>query len=202
MLISNCNYSANTEYDVSLIELNMQSQSKVNFVNSWLANNKGNSLLYMQLHSNNINVSLRRLNISNNTGSSVLRRGGLLAFRLFEDNCIVSITKLVYTMNQFFRNGGGLYITGSFRTNFRCYVQDARFVSNVGRGHGIVIFSILQSDSAYLLAIYNSTFEGNTGRSIVRIGKNALMEDLVITNQPAVIFGVIYKFLTQCWNSY
>ena len=188
VLISNCNFQANTEYYVSLIELNMQSQSKVNFVNSWLANNTGNSLLYTQLRSSNITVSLHHLNISNNTGSSVLRRGGLLAFRLFEDKCVVNITKLVYTMNHFFRNGGGLYITGSFRTNFKCYVQDARFVSNVGRGHGIIIFSALQSDSAYLLAIYNSTFEGNTGRSIVRIGKNALMEDLIITNQPALLF--------------
>ena len=188
VLINNCNFQANTDYDVSLIELNMQSHSTVNFANSWLTNNTGNSLLFVQLRSSDIIVSLHGLTVSNNTGSSVLRRGGLLAFRLFEDNCIVNITKLEYTMNQFFRNGGGLYITGSFRTNFKCYVQDAHFVSNAGRGQGAIIFSILQSDSAYLLAIYNSTFEGNTGRSIVRIGKRTLMEDLVITNQPSLLF--------------
>ena len=188
VLINNCNFQANTDYDVSLIELNMQSHSTVNFANSWLTSNTGNSLLFVKLRSSDIIVSLHGLTVSNNTGSSVLRRGGLLAFRLFEDNCIVNITKLKYTMNQFFRNGGGLYITGSFRTNFKCYVQDAHFVSNAGRGQGAIIFSILQSDSAYLLTIYNSTFEGNTGRSIVRIGKNALMEDLIITNQPALLF--------------
>ena len=196
VLISNCNLQDNTDYDVGLIELNMQSQSKVNFMNSLLGNNTGNSLLYMQLRSKNITVCLYGLHISNNTGTSVLRRGGLLAFRLFEDSCMINITKLVYTMNRFSRNGGGLYITGSFKTNFKCYVQDARFVSNIGRGHGVVIFSILQSDSAYLLAIYNSTFERNIGRSIVRIGKIALMEDLIITNQPTLLFlGQYTNFL-------
>ena len=196
VFISNCSFQNNTQYNVGLIELNMQSQSKVNFVNSSLANNTGNSLLYMQLRSNNIIVSLHGLNVTNNNGTSELRRGGLLAFRLFEDNCTVNITKLNYTMNRFSRNGGGLYITGSFRTNFTCYVRDAYFDSNDGRGQGAIIFSILQSDSSYVLAIYNSTFKRNTGRSIVRIGKRALMEDLVITNRPALLFlGQSTKFL-------
>ena len=188
VLISNCNFLDNTEYDVGLIELNMQSQSNVTFIYSRLTNNIGNALLYVQIRSNGIIMSLHNLHISNNTGSSVIRRGGLLAFRLFEDNCIVNITKMEYTMNRFFRNGGGLYITGSFRSDFKCYLQDSYFVNNIGRGQGTIIFSILQSDSAYLLAIYNSTFQGNSGRSIIRIGKTPLMEDLIITNQPTLLF--------------
>ena len=184
MLISNCSFMANRDYVVGLIELNIRSQSVVNFVDSHFANNTGNALLYVQLRSSDITVSLHGLQITNNTGSSVLRRGGLLSFRLFEDNCTVNITRLVYIMNSFSRNGGGLYITGLFRTVFRCYVQDARFESNSGRGQGAVIYSILQSDRAYVFTIYNSTFVNNTGDSIVRIGKTSLMEDLVITNTP------------------
>ena len=189
VLISNCSFMANTKYYVGLVELNMQSHdSVVNFVDSHLSNNTGNSLLYVQLHSSDITVSLHGLQIVNNTGTSVLRRGGLLSFRLFEDNAIVNITRLVYTMNSFSRNGGGLYITGLFRTVFRCYVQDSHFESNIGRGQGAVIFSILQSDSAYGFTIYNSTFMNNTGRSIIRIGKISLMEDLVLRNIPSYLF--------------
>ena len=198
VLISNCTFSANKQYDVGLVELNVQSQSMVDFTDSQFANNTGNALLYVQLRSINITVSLHGLHITNNTGSSVLRRGGLLSFRLFEDNCKVNITRLMYTMNSFARNGGGLYITGFYRTVFRCYVQDACFESNIGRGQGAVIFSILQSDSAYVFTIYNSTFRNNTGRSIVRIGKISLMEDLVLTNVPSYLFlGQSTKFLNN-----
>ena len=152
------------------------------------SNNTGNALLYVQLRSSDITVSLHGLQIVNNTGSSVLRRGGLLSFRLFEDNAIVNISRLVYIMNSFSRNGGGLYITRLFRTVFRCYVQGSHFESNIGRGQGAVIFSILQSDSAYVFTIYNSTFMNNTGRSIIRIGKISLMEDLVLRNIPSYLF--------------
>ena len=198
VLISNCSFTDNTEYAVGLIELNMQSGSSVDFVNSTFANNTGNALLYVQVRSSSINVSLDGLHVINNTGTSVLRRGGLLTFRLFEDNCIVNISRLVYTMNRYFRNGGGLYITGVFRTNFRCYMQDALFESNIGRGQGAVVFSILQSDSIYVLTIYNSMFINNTGGSIVRIGKRALMEDIVITNKPSfLLLGQSTSFLNN-----
>ena len=188
VLISNCNILDNREYDVGLIELNMQSGTRVNFINSILANNTGNALLYVQLRSTDVTISLHSLHVINNTGSSILRRGGLLVFRLFEDNCIVNITRLVYSMNSFSRNGGGLYITGLFRTNFKCYLQDSHFKSNIGRGHGAIIFTFLQSDSTYVFTVYNSTFVNNTGRSIVRIGKTALMEDLVFANKPSLLF--------------
>ena len=95
VLISNCSFLNNREYDVGLIELNMQSGSKINFINSILTNNTGNALLYVQLRSSDVTISLHCLHVINNTGSSLLRRGGLLAFRLFEDNCIVNITRLV-----------------------------------------------------------------------------------------------------------
>ena len=188
VLISNCTFMNNREYDVGLIELNMQSGTRVNFINSILANNTGNALLYVQLRSTDVTISLHGLHIINNTGSSLLRRGGLLAFRLFEDSCIVNITRLVYNMNSFSRNGGGLYITGLFRTNFKCYLQDNLFENNIGRGHGAIIFTFLQSDSTYVFTVYNSTFVNNTGRSIVRLGKTALMEDLLFTNKPTLLF--------------
>jgi len=79
----------------------------------------------------------------------------------------VNITKLVYAENQFSRIGGGLSITGIFRTNFKCYVRDSHFENNIGLGHGAVIFNHLQSDSAYVFSIYNSIFVNNTGGSIV-----------------------------------
>ena len=183
--ISNTSILANKEYNVGLFELNMQSQSVVNFVNSNLINNTGNALLYIQLRSSNVNISLHGLHISNNMGSSTLRRGGLLSFRLFEDNCTVNLTRLTYIMNSYSRNGGGLYLTGLFRNNFNFFVKDAHFESNTGRGHGSIIFSVLQSDSAYLFTIYSSTFLNNSGRSIVRIGKIPLMEDLILTNMPS-----------------
>ena len=110
VLISNCSFLDNREYDVGLLELNMQSGSRASFINSILANNTGNALLYVQLRSTDVIISLHALHVINNTGSSLLRRGGLLAFRLFEDNCIVNITQLVYNMNSFSRNGGGLYV--------------------------------------------------------------------------------------------
>ena len=188
MLISNCSFSANRAYEVGLVELNILSHSVVKFVDSHLHNNTGNSLLYVQLRSSNITVSLHGLQIMNNTGSSVIRRGGLLSFRLLEDNIIVNITRLVYTMNSFFRNGGGLYITGLFRIVFRCYVHDSHFENNSGHGQGSIIYSILQSDVIYYFTIYNSTFVNNTGGSIVRIGKTPLMDSIEIINRPLMLY--------------
>ena len=198
MLISNCSFLVNRDYNVGVVELNVQSHSVVNFTDSQFANNTGNGLLYVQLRSSNITMSLHGLHITNNTGSSVLRRGGLLSFRLFENNCKVNITRLVYTINRFARNGGGLYISGSFRTVFRFYVQDAHFESNIGLGQGTVIFSNLLSDRVYYFTIYNSTFINNTGGSIVRIGKTPLMEELEILFQPLRLYlGKHTKFINN-----
>ena len=196
--ISNCKFLDNRDYEVGLVELNMQSQSVVKFVDSLLANNTGNALLYVQLRSSNINVSLHGLRIINNTGSSVLRRGGLLSFRLLEDDCIVNISRLIYTTNSYSRNGGGVYITGFFRNNFSFCIQDAQFESNIGHGQGAIIYSILISDNVYVFTIYNSTFVNNTGDSIVRIGKTPLMEDLIIKNTYSVLLlGKATKFLNN-----
>ena len=186
--ISNCSFLNNREYDVGLIELNMQSQSRITFINSSIANNTGNALLYVQLCSSNITASLYGLHVFSNTGTSVLRRGGLLLFKVLKDNCIVNITRLNYTMNTFSRNGGGLYIIGSFKESFKCYLQESQFKSNLGLGLGVIIHSILISDNAYVFTIYNSSFVENTGGSIVYIGKTPLMEDLVITNKPSFLF--------------
>ena len=175
--ISTCKFQANTEYNVGLIELNIQSQSNITFENSHLAENSGTALFYAQLHASDIIASLRNLHVSNNAGSSVARRGSLLAFRLYEDNCIVNVTRLVFIMNYFVRNGGGLYIAGIFKTNFKCYVQDSHFESNIGQGEGTIVFSILQSDDPYVFTIYNSSFINNTGGSIAYIGKVALLRD-------------------------
>ena len=198
VLISNCSFLANRDYNVGLVELNVQSHSVVNFTDSQFASNTGNALLYVQLRSSNITVSLHGLNITNNTETSFLRRSGLLSFRLFENNCKVNITRLVYTMNSFARNGGGLYITGFYRTVFRFYVQDAHFENNIGLGQGTVIFSNLISDRFYYFTIYNSTFINNTGGSIVRIGKTPLMEELEILFQPLLLYlGKDTKFINN-----
>ena len=188
VLISNCSFLNNREYDVGLIELNMQSQSRITFLNSSIANNTGNALLYVRLRFRNITASLHGLHVFNNTGTSVLRRGGLLFFDVLQDNCTVNITRLNYTMNTFSRNGGGLYIIGSFKENFKCYLQESQFRSNLGLGLGVIIYSNLISDSAYVFAIYNSSFVENTGDSIVYIGKIPLMENLLITNKPSFLF--------------
>ena len=188
VFINNSIFLANRDYNVGLVELNVQSHSVIKFTDSQFAYNTGNALLYVQLRSSNITVSLDGLNITNNTGSSFLRRGGLLSFRLFEDNCAVNITRLVYTMNSFTRNGGGLYITGSYRTNFSCYIEDAHFERNIGRGQGVVIFSTLQSDRVYNFTIYKSNFTNNTGGSIVRIGKIPLMEELEMLFKPLLLY--------------
>ena len=188
VLISNCSFLNNREYDVGLIELNMQSQSRITFINSSVANNTGNALLYVQLRSSNITASLHGLHIFSNTGTSVLRRGGLLLFKVLQDNCTVNITRLNYTMNNFSRNGGGLCITGLFKESFKCYLQESQFKSNLGLGLGVIIHSILISDNAYVFTIYNSSFVENRGGNIVYIGKIPLMEDLVITNKPSFLF--------------
>ena len=200
VFVNNSIFLANRDYNVGLVELNIQSHSVISFTNSQFANNTGNALLHVQLRSSNIAVSLHGLHITNNKGSSFLRRGGLLSFRLFEDNCTVNITRLVYTMNSFTRNGGGLYITGSYRTNFSCYMQDAHFESNIGRiySQGVVIFSTLQSDRVYNFTIYNSTFINNTGGSIVCIGKIPLMEELEMLFKPLLLYlGKHTKFLNN-----
>ena len=185
--ISNCNFQANTEYSVGLIELNIQSQSNITFENSYLAKNSGTALFYAQLQASNIIASLHNLHVSNNAGSSISRRGSLLAFRLYGDNCIVNVTRLVFIMNYFVRNGGGLYIAGIFKTNFKCYIQDSHFESNIGQGEGTIVFSILQSDSAYVFTIYNSSFINNTGDSIAYIGKAAVLRNPVISVQPSLL---------------
>jgi len=57
VLINNCSFVANKEYDVGLIELNMQSHSNVNLMDSHFYDNIGNALLYVQLRSSHVTVS-------------------------------------------------------------------------------------------------------------------------------------------------
>jgi len=196
LLMTNCNFDANRRYEVGLIELNMQSQSTVDFVNSSLCNNSGGSLLYLQLRSANLNISLHNIQAIFNDGTSVVRRGGLMVFRVFEDNIIVKVSKLKFQNNRFERKGGGVYIIGQFRSSFKLYLQDSIFENNVGQSSGIVIYSYLTSDNPYLISIYNSSFVSNSGgTSIVRIRKRSLMEDLVIVRKPAfLLLGQSTKF--------
>ena len=188
LLMTNCDFVYNTMYEVGLIELNMQSQSTVDLVDLNFCNNSGSSLLFFQLRSANLNILLHNIRAIGNFGTSVVRRGGLLVFRLSEDNIIVNISNLTFWDNQFERRGGGLYIIGQFLSSFKLYVQDSHFENNIGQSSGTIIYSFLTSDNPYLIAIYNSSFLSNGGgSSIVRIIKQSLMADLVIVRKPAFL---------------
>ena len=197
LLTSNCHFIDNKMYQVGIVEFNMLSQSLVDFVDSDIVNNSGSSLIFMQLRSTNLNISLHNIQAVSNFGTSVVRRGGLIVFRVFEDNATVNISKLLFCNNQFERRGGGLYINGLFHTSFKLYLQDSQFNDNVGQGSGTIIYSFLTSDNPYLVSIYNSSFISNVGEgSIIRIIKQSLMEDLLIVRKPAfLLLGQSTNFL-------
>ena len=196
LLMTNCDFVYNKMYEVGLLELNMQSPSTVGLMDSNFCNNFGSSLLFLQLRSPNLGISLHNIQAINNIGTSVVRRGGLLVFRVSEDNIIVNISNLAFLNNTFERQGGGLYINGQFYSSFKLYLQDSHFENNVGQSSGTILFSHLTSDNPYLIAIYNSSFTRNSGgTSIVRIRKQSLMEDLVIVRKPAfLLLGLSTNF--------
>ena len=175
LVVMSCNFIDNRRYDIALLEINMQSQSVASLVSLNFFNNTGSALLYLHLCHADVGVSLYNVQAIGNYGTSTFRRGGLLTFRVFENFCVVNITKLTFIKNKFERDGGGLDINGVFHESFKFSIQDSHFINNIGGNSGTVIYALLTSDHAFLFTIYNSSFVGNSGgSSIARIRKRSL----------------------------
>ncbi|XP_065911850.1 uncharacterized protein [Dysidea avara] len=178
LTVTHCNFVDNKRYEVGLVEMNLQSRSTVDLLSSDFLNNTGGALVYLRLLHADINISLHKIQADSNYGTSPLRRGGLISVRVFENHCIVNITKLQFIENNFDRDGGGLDVNGVYHGSFKFYVEDSQFRNNTGGSTGTVIYTLLTSDRAFLFTIYNSSFVGNSGgSSIVRIIKRSLGDD-------------------------
>ena len=178
LAVTHCNFVDNKRYEVGLVEMNLQSQSTVDLMSSDFVNNTGGALVYLRLLHADINISLHKIQAVSNYGTSPLRRGGLISVRVFENHCIVNITKLQFIENNFDRDGGGLDVNGVYHGSFKFYVEDSQFRNNTGGSTGTVIYTSLTSDHAFLFTIYNSSIVGNSGgSSIVRIIKRSLGDD-------------------------
>ena len=170
LVLTNSNFVSNRMYQISLIEMNIQSSNIVDVMHSNFCNNMGGALLYIDLLSTNLNVSLYDIQAVDNYGTSLARRNGLLIFQVFEEDCIINITELNFTNNHYERNGGGIFINGIVRKSFKFHVKDSHFQNNIGHSSGTVMYAELRTDIAFLFSIYNSSFVGNSGgTSIVRI---------------------------------
>ena len=174
LAMANCIFVQNKMYQVSLLEMDVQSQSTAYVGHSDFYNNIGSALLYFELHSSNVNISLYDIKAICNNGTSITNRGGLLTYQVFEDHYNLNVRELNFTQNYFERQGGGLYINGIVGKGFRFYVQNSQFHRNIGDSSGTVIYGDLRSSDAFLLTIYNSSFIGNSGgTSIVRVVKRS-----------------------------
>ena len=173
--IEQCMYSNNSNYDVGMIDLNIQSNSQVRIYKTALcSNHNGSALVYMQVHSRNVSISFNDVTMIENIAGTKKEIGGLLIADIYEDNCIMEITKLSMTNNtlQGFSDGGGIYITGSFWSAFKCLIHASQFKNNFAFGTGTVIYSSLECENnkkAYLMQIDDCLFTNNTGNSIVYV---------------------------------
>jgi len=157
------------------MEININSQSLVKFSHSNFVHNTHSGLVYIHLHSTNITVLISNLNIVSNVGFSLRKTGGFIIIKLSEDRCIINLTRLKLASNQFASNidlkGGGVYISGTLESGFKCYIKDSRFSNNIGFGSGAVIYNSLACISAsvcsYTMSIEKCIFINNTGKSIV-----------------------------------
>jgi len=174
VVIENCTGFDNTKYDFGMIELNMQSyNSMVKIHNSNFTGNSGTALIYMQIRSRDISVSIIDVTVTNNTGSAKRETGGLIMAEISEENCTINFTELNMANNKFLgnSNGGGIYITGSFKSALKCFIHSSQFKNNSGFGTGAAIYSSLENANkqAYLMVINNCTFTFNEGKSIVYV---------------------------------
>ena len=173
VVIEHCTFFDNINYDIGMIELNMQSYSPVKIYNSTFLGNNGSALVYMQIRSRNIPVSIINVTMTENSGLAKRETGGLIIADIFEDNCTINITELNITYNKLLgnSNGGGIYITGSFKSAFKFLLHSSQFISNSGFGAGTAIYSSLENANkqAYLMVIDNCTFTLNKGSSIVHV---------------------------------
>ena len=169
LLIDNCQFFNNSEYDITLVELNMKCNGSIEIVNSNFDKNSGTALTYFQIRNENMAVSINNVTMTNNTGFATEKTGGLILMEVSQDNCTLRISELIFMDNHYSSNGGGLYITGAFETIFKCYVENSHFENNFGFGDGSVIYSSLRcaTEKTYLMFIDNCMFTHNQGNSIV-----------------------------------
>ena len=186
LIVAHSNFADNKMYQVGLVEMSMQSSSIIDFVHSDFYNNTGSALLYLDLHSASLSISLHNVQAADNYGTSISRRDGLLAFQVFEEHCIIDITELNFTNNHFERDGGGIYINGIVRKSFKFYLKDSQLQNNIGHSSGTVMYSEIRSDIAILYSIYNSSFISNSGgTSIVRLVKRS--DSVTLDSKPGIL---------------
>ena len=169
LVIDNCEFFNNLEYDITLVELNMNCNGSVEILNSNFDKNSGTALMYFQIRNENMAVSINNVTMTKNTGFATEKTGGLILMEVSQDNCTLRISELNFMDNHYSSNGGGLYITGTFETIFKCYVENSHFENNFGFGDGSVIYSSLRcaTEKTYLMFIDNCMFTRNQGNSIV-----------------------------------
>ena len=172
LLIENCTFVNNSNYDITMIELYVQSiASLVSIRDLQSNNNSGSAIIYFQIRSKDIVTSLLSIKMTNNNAFATERGGGLILVEVSEDNSILNINGLTFNKNNYTSNGGGIYITGSFQSSFQCYIQNSHFEDNFGFGTGTVFFSSLScaTEKTYVVHIDNCTFIHNEGNSIVYV---------------------------------
>ena len=183
MQIANSTLAHNKDYGIGLVELQMDKESHngmAAIIDSNFTNNNGNALVYLRLYGNNNSISMVDIQAHDNIGFSQRCkdcRGGFFVLDLTTGNCTITISRLHLYLNQYLGVGGGLYISGLLKEDFKCFIDDSVFSYNVGRGLGTVIYNSL-SDNSYLFTISHCTFKGNSGgESIVHIETLASRED-------------------------
>ena len=172
VMIKHCSFANNTDYGVSVVELNIQSQSLITIAGLNFNNNTGRgAMIHTHVRFDNIMISIKNINISGNNGYSVYKRGGFIYLSILKDNSTVKLSQLNFTNNCFSSNGGGIYILGTFAITSQFYIQNSYFANNFGFGRGTVIHSSLTciTDNTYLITIENCNFSNNKGKSIVYV---------------------------------
>ena len=178
LVIENCTFVNNSDNDITMVELNMQSTgSLVSIKHSEFTNNSGTAVVYFQIHSKHIVSSLFNINITNNVGFATEKQGGLILIEVFEDNYTLGVNDLTFIKNHYNSNGGGIYVSGSFQTSYQCYIRDSHFEDNFGYGSGTVIYSSLScaTERTYVMVIDNCKFIHNEGDSIVYVAMEYLV---------------------------
>ena len=179
LLIENCTFVNNTNNDITMLELNVQSTgSSVDIKHSQFTNNSGSAVIYFQIRSKHIATSLFNIKMMNNVGFATEKGGGFILSEVSEDNHILNITELTFMNHNYTSNGGGVYVSGSFQSSYQCYIQDSHFEGNFGFGSGTVVYSSLScaTEKTYVMFINNCRFVNNEGESIIYVA----MENYVL----------------------
>jgi len=149
-------------------------------IHSNFSNNTGNALVWLELHGSYNSVSMIDIQADGNVGFSEQCkdcRGGFFVLDVSIGDCIINISSLKLKSNCYSDVGGVLYISGSVKTELKCFIDSSLFWYNVGRGLGIVIYHSL-SNNSHLFTISNCSFKGNTGGdSIIHIEKISSVEN-------------------------